>query len=277
MIVTVPPKKGVPLSPGSIIGEAFGAQLVGDWDGEDGEPKLVWEHGDSTGDWSASTAAADPKYVEERTPVLQAGSARGEAVRVRRPSGGSERTRGATALLAPPTQSAARLGTLVHELFEGFVWLDEATRTDDELRAHLAAQAADVPGLVDEAIDRYRAALAAPGLASLFTRPEGTVRVLPERSFDVEITDTDGDPFRLRGAIDRLVLTLDGGRITHALIVDFKTDAVATGAEVVRAHTHQMEAYREAVVAMFGLDAAAVECALAWVGGPDGGMALAVR
>ena len=46
-------------------------------------------------------------------------------------------------------------------------------------------------------------------------------------------------------------------------------DAVATADEVRAAHREQMEAYRSAVAALFGLPSSDVSCALVWLKDPS--------
>lgn len=279
MIVGAPSRKEVGLSHGTIAGEAFGAQLVGEWQHEESSV-LVWEHEASTSEWADASAEDDAtEHVVEAPLVLAPGRAQERAsVAARRPSGAGERVHGAAELLAEQARGGSRLGTLVHALFEGFTWIEDDARTGDDLRAELLRRAPDVPGLVDAAVDRFRAALAAPGLEPLLRRPEGTTRVLHERTLDVDVTDTDGVAVRWRGAIDRLVLTLDEGRVVRASIVDFKTDARASADDVVRAHGAQLRAYRDAVVSLFSLPARAVDCTIAWLGAAEGqgGVALTV-
>ncbi|MEM9380050.1 MAG: UvrD-helicase domain-containing protein [Planctomycetota bacterium] len=279
MIVGGPASKGVGLSHGSIVGEAFGAQLDGKWAHETSSV-LVWEHAESTSTWAgAASADGGETHVHEPPLALIPGRARaGTSGAARRPSGAHEAVHGAAALLAEQGRGGSRLGTLVHALFEGFTWIEDDARNDDALRAELLRRAPDVPGLVDAAVERFRSALASPGLEPLLRRPEGTTRVLHERSLDVDVTDADGVAVRWSGAIDRLVLTLEEGRVVRASIVDFKTDARASADEVLRAHGAQLRAYRDAVVALFSLPPDAVECTIAWLGAADGtgGVALTV-
>ena len=52
-------------------------------------------------------------------------------------------------------------------------------------------------------------------------------------------------------------------------VADYKTDAVASSDEVRAAHRAQMEAYRSAVAALFGLPSSDVSCALVWLKDPS--------
>jgi ATP-dependent exoDNAse (exonuclease V) beta subunit len=74
----------------------------------------------------------------------------------------------------------------------------------------------------------------------------------------------------MEGAIDRLVLILEGGRTVAAEVLDYKTDDLAAGdaaalAQRVAHYRPQMDAYRRAVAEMYGLPAAAVRGCLAFV------------
>jgi hypothetical protein len=72
----------------------------------------------------------------------------------------------------------------------------------------------------------------------------------------------------VEGYIDRLVLTRENGRVVGAAVIDYKTDAVSSAAEVQQRAEHygpQIEAYRRAVCGMYGLAGDAVEGWLVFV------------
>ncbi|MEM9800012.1 MAG: UvrD-helicase domain-containing protein [Planctomycetota bacterium] len=268
LILTGPPKSNVALSPASIVGEAFGADLVGAWPHEE-DAVLVWEDARSNATWAERERDEDPAPpFAERALVLRAGRSGRESVEVRAPSAKAAGTaRSAEALLASTAGDAARLGTLVHALFEDFTWTEDETRTDEQLVRAAERLAPETPMLAREAASRFRTALASPGLAELFSKPPGDADVATERTFDVD----GGEGFRWRGTIDRVVLHLQDERVVRADVIDFKTDAAEREADVVEAHAEQIEVYRDAIGALYGLDHDAIRCAIAWLGGPDGG------
>jgi ATP-dependent exoDNAse (exonuclease V) beta subunit len=72
----------------------------------------------------------------------------------------------------------------------------------------------------------------------------------------------------VRGRMDRVVLGLRGGRVVRAEVVDWKTGAAglegAALEERVAPYREQMEGYRRALCAMFGLPAESVTAVLAF-------------
>lgn len=230
--------------------------------GEGAEPVLAWQHADSSDDWCLEASEEDTNgRVEERELTLEPAP---RTIGHLRPSGegGLFDERG------------GRLGTLVHALLEGLEWLEDPAagdpRTDDELRAACRRVDARGDAPVDEAIARYRAALGTPELQAIFTAPDGEPRVERERSFDVEVTDLDGGPRRMRGAIDRLVLHLEGGAVTRAEILDFKVVERVDAEALASRAAGQVGAYVGAVQRMLGLEASAVSAAIVALDGADG-------
>ena len=103
--------------------------------------------------------------------------------------------------------------------------------------------------------------LAAPEIAAALARasypPEA--RLERERAF----LQRQGDAV-VQGKIDRLVTLRAGGRVIGAEVLDYKSDGVEADAipALVEQYRPQMEAYRAAVAAMYGLDPAAVRARL---------------
>ena len=86
--------------------------------------------------------------------------------------------------------------------------------------------------------------------------PDGSeLAVSNERDFSLVLTDEEGGEYFANGSIDRLVLTLEDGVPKAAEVIDFKTDRVTPEEVEARAEHHapQMQAYRRAVSAMYGL------------------------
>lgn len=261
LIVPPPPKREsnpVALRPANLVRPALEEKEPDAKAVREGEPVMLWEHPHSSDGWGAGSSGAEAMYVPEPNLELAPEPARKAELTPSTIDGGA---------VSPADGTAKRLGTLVHALFEGVEWSEGESRTDDELRA-VCARVDRGPGApVDEAITRFRAALASDAGREVFAKPAGACRVLNERSFDVETTDADPDAFRIRGAIDRLVLWTSEGSIVRAEIVDFKVVAAATEQDVVDASRAQLDAYRRAIRQLFGLDDAAMTVSILWLPG----------
>jgi ATP-dependent helicase/nuclease subunit A len=150
--------------------------------------------------------------------------------------------------------SAAARGTLVHRWFEHIGWLEDGVPPDDELRSlALTLDASLSAERLDELTTEFRAWLAAPAIAQLLRRSRWPAASSVER--EVPFLTREGDML-IEGFIDRLVLTRTNGLVSAAAVIDFKTDAVASTQDVARRTSHyqpQIDAYRRAVAAMYGL------------------------
>lgn len=152
--------------------------------------------------------------------------------------------------------AAREHGTLVHAWCEEIEWLDDGLPDDERLLqiARRIAPALAEPDVLELAA-RFRGWVAQPEIAAALRRasyPAGA-RVERERRF----VRRAGDVI-VEGIIDRLVLWGADGRIEGAEVLDFKTDAIDGGEEVLAARTAlyrpQLAAYRDAVAALYGLD-----------------------
>jgi ATP-dependent exoDNAse (exonuclease V) beta subunit len=170
-----------------------------------------------------------------------------------------------SALAAPDTDLRARLrlddgdaerGALAHAWLEHVRWIDDAAPADDELRAIAARVCPELDSdAVEAQIARFRGWLEAPALRALLHRAPGAT---VER--EARFLHRDGDRL-MEGAIDRLVLVREGGRVVAASVVDFKTDTPDRAA----LYRPQLAAYRAAVAAGYGLPPEAVTCTLVFL------------
>jgi ATP-dependent exoDNAse (exonuclease V) beta subunit len=158
---------------------------------------------------------------------------------------------------------AAGRGSVAHRWFEEIGWLEDGVPDDGTLAALAARLDAGLEASHVEALVReFRGWLAEPQVGQLLTRARWPAGSTVER--EVPFLAREGDVL-MEGFIDRLVLTRTEGRITSAAVIDFKTDAIAKRAELAQRTGHyrpQLEAYRRAVCAMYGLEPSAVE---AWL------------
>ncbi len=147
-------------------------------------------------------------------------------------------------------------GTAMHACFEQIIWLDDGVPDDDLLQRKL--QALQLPQTnVAAVVAKFRRSVDKPKVRAVLSRsayePNLTPQVWNERTFVVRQNDTI-----LRGTFDRLVVLFDGETPVRADIIDFKSDsldpndpaAVAAKKELYRP---QLEAYRSAVVQLYGL------------------------
>jgi ATP-dependent exoDNAse (exonuclease V) beta subunit len=165
-------------------------------------------------------------------------------------------------------------GSVAHAWLERVGWSDggapDAALEADVLRAVTveigrppdAALAAEVRALVARAIaGPMGAVLRADRYAAWAC---GTPEVRTEMPFAAVVDGT-----LLRGRMDRVVLGIRDGRVERAEVVDWKTGAGglqgAALEERIAPYRLQMQAYRGALAAMFGLPAERVTAALAFV------------
>jgi ATP-dependent exoDNAse (exonuclease V) beta subunit len=237
---------------------------------------VLYTHGDPR--WFEELDPAAESEPAEDLPSLAVRLAPGEHVDLREPEvvapssleGGSHISLGG--LLRIDNQAAFQQGSLIHAWFEQIEWLDDGRPDEDALRA--IAQSIDHGGLkLNEQLQRFAKMLAQPAIAAALTRSyytgragAATPQVHNEQQFAVR-TDAGGIA---RGAIDRLVLFREAGRIVGAEIIDFKTDALdadnpAAVAAKLEYYRPQVEAYRSGVARMYRLPREAISARLLFV------------
>lgn len=155
-------------------------------------------------------------------------------------------------------------GTAFHAMFELIEWAEDGVPMREALlRALHRVEAPE--GMRENWVEEFCAALKG-NVAAVLSRARyagrvGEVEVRREWTFAVR----DRDDAVVTGAIDRLVLGMEGGKVAWAEIIDFKTDEVRDDAGVAASAEHyrpQIEAYRRAVERMFGLEAGRVTACL---------------
>lgn len=262
MILPPPPRSGKPSAARSyatLLRELLGGE-------EPSGDGTLWRHPDSREDWFAGLEEPEGEEEEHEQPPLRLASAerprdlpRGTASALAEP-----RVRASEALRVR-TSPEARLGTLVHRLFQEIGWLEDFAASDEGLLAVLASLEQD-EATRTEALALFRRALESRDLRALLSRPAGPAWVRREQSFAVILPDEGGE--RLwSGSIDRLVLHGEPSHPSAAEVIDFKTDRVdAIGlAARVESHRPQLEAYRRVVAAQTGLAESSIACRLAFV------------
>jgi len=245
---------------------------------------VLYEHGRE--DWTAPAQLPDTlaPAVVDHPPVLRLRipTAPRRDLPRRSPSRHEEAGRiEVRAMLRPAgDDDALKRGTLFHTWLEQVGWLDEDGPPDETLLATIAGGQGFSAGETANLLEEFRAMLTAPKLAaalgrktlaaSLQTRLGIAIPTDAELALHCERAITAcirGE--MISGEIDRLTLFSHGGRLIAADILDFKTDHVAEPAALQQRAAHyqpQLAAYREALAATTGLDAARIAMRLLFVG-----------
>lgn len=216
-------------------------QCLGEEADEDGR---LWSTGDP--DWhnAFQAKAAEPQAEKATTPRKQFAPTH-PRLQLALPSSGKQAQLKAGVLLDSQS-NAADFGTQVHDAFEQITWLDESTKEID-------------PPLKD--------CFKNPAIEALFTQPENPVELWREKAFSY----VEGDQF-INGVFDRVHLHKDAaGAITHAEIIDFKTDRIHgsnTVEEAAEKHQAQLEAYAKALSKITGLERQSISLKLVFTDVP---------
>lgn len=212
-------------------------QCLGDQADKQG---ILWSTGDP--DWyqsvrPAAKAPAPTVPPPEAIPVDSFAPAH-ERLHKQSPSA-SKATALPAAHLLRLENEAAQFGTRVHDAFEQVAWIDEPGLTEiDPLLADCFAHAT---------------------IRQTFTRPDGPVELWREKAFSY----VEGDQL-ISGIFDRVHLHKDAtGKLTHATIIDFKTDRLAPDAPLAEAaekHRPQLATYATALAKITRLPESKIQC-----------------
>ncbi len=249
------------------------------------ERETLLELGDA--DWAGGleglSESLEIKIGAEPRVRVDAGAPRTRVLARRSPSeleGGGEVD--LERLLRLDTSAARRSGTIVHRWCEAIGWIEDGIPEDAALRALVVAEAFELPGAeLERLAERFAAWMRRPPVRDALSRksaeararaavdPGCTLELHRERPFACRV---DGEV--MSGVIDRLVLVRSGpgasggpgagaGAVVAAEVLDFKTDDLVAGDEAALAartefYRPQIEAYREAVAATYGLPRSAV-------------------
>lgn len=206
----------------------------------------LWSTGDPA--WHQSFQPESPAPAAEEAPSsVRPFAPAHERLHLHRPSSRKTGGRIAASRLLDLTPNAAEYGTQVHDAFEQITWLGATPGTPDPLLANC---------------------LAHPSIQACLSRPESAVELWREKSFSY----VEGDQF-IAGVFDRVHLYKDArGTVTHAEIIDFKTDRLGDDASLDQAaekHRPQLEAYAKALGKITGLDKAQIKLTLIFTDLPD--------
>lgn len=296
-------KKGSqPAWPKTFAGILLSALAAGDDAPAESE---VFAAGDS--DWAAKAPAAEAVSLEASMDATAGPPAEMEPLRVKLKASSAVRRRGldrrtpskleggtridlAERLRLDSSASMAR-GTLIHAWLELIEWLDNGLPDESMLR-RAAAALTDPRIELDGELASFRKMLDHPEikralLQSTYFEPaalglakniaaeiaagikNGGIRATLYREWPFAVRLDDAI---VQGKIDRLLLyhrgdTVNADSVLAADILDFKTDAVDSGAVAARVEFYrpQMEAYRRAVSTVFGLEPRRITARLLFV------------
>ncbi len=241
---------------------------------------LLWSTGDPNWHESFEAATSQPTTNNQQQPTPTTFPPAHPRLQLARPSSGKTRPLSAAKCFDLDEQ-ASTFGTAVHDAFEQIEWLAPPTKTkakkapkeDNNLtldlfdtetsHSPLATRHSDAVRHSDE----VRACLANTKIRALLTEPKTAATVWRERAFSI----VEGDQF-INGIFDRVVIHHDAnGAITRAEIIDFKTDRIHKSNTITQATEHhrpQLEAYRNALSRIVGLDTAQIKLKLVFTNVP---------
>jgi len=264
--MVVPAGTGPTGSPAALLREAL-SPLPADEEVEEG--RVLYEAGDDG--WHATAPRRDAREGAAPPPPETIRLRSGPRTRLlerRSPSSaeGGDRVRAAELLGLRHVAGARTRGTLVHAWLETLEWIEDGLAPQEELDA-IARRAApsSTPEEVERILGWLRARLAEPDVRRALSRELHRDGAEVERELPFLIREGDA---LVEGFIDRLVLEHEGGRVTSATVVDYKTDRLdpdhpdgLEGALRARAlhYRPQLQAYRRAVADLYGLELDDVE------------------
>ncbi|CAN5825104.1 UvrD-helicase domain-containing protein [soil metagenome] len=159
-------------------------------------------------------------------------------------------------------------GTIIHAWLERLEWVEDGLPEDSELLFVARRLNRDISeGRVTELIHRVRGWLAVPAIGqalSRFSYPD-----LPRLEREAPFVYRENGVL-VEGVIDRLVLHRQNGRVTHADILDYKTDSLtaADRAAIEEREVYyrpQVDSYRKATARGFRIPEADVRCYLVFL------------
>ncbi|MDD3179920.1 MAG: UvrD-helicase domain-containing protein [Opitutaceae bacterium] len=216
--------------------------------------QIAWQRGDPA--WYQTTHLQEEFATEPELHSLPAAE-QGEGKRFQRvrPSKTIPIVVRGAHLFKPDEKRGHQLGSEVHRLLEQIDWLTGMGEKDRELVQSLGVNA------TAEAVQEVLQCVESPTLRQIFKKPATPVLLWREKRFELlqegRLTS---------GQIDRVVVHLDGNNNpVSAEIVDFKTDAVSSAADVEQAavhHSAQLNAYRNALAVTLGLSVGSVTAQL---------------
>jgi len=219
----------------------------------DGEELVcLYEAGES--DWHTKTPRREPPAESAKLRELpkdfgQQSSQRRRLVRVS-PSERAEGEQTAGSLFARAVRDSRDFGTAVHKLFEKVSWIDQVDI--EELIGEWRQRSPVAEDVKQRVVEQFRQALASAEIRQALSRPEGDVDLWREKRFDIVLDDQ-----WVTGVFDRVAIVRGrDGRPLSAAVLDFKSDEIASDAELTDAaerYRSQLSLYRSALSRMLEL------------------------
>jgi ATP-dependent exoDNAse (exonuclease V) beta subunit len=238
---------------------------------------VLWSAGDQN--WHESFEATEQAITNSQAPSAPTFDPAHARLQLAHPSADKARSI-AAAKCFDLDEQASIFGTAVHQAFEQIEWLEvtrdqQPTSEDNNITLDLFNQrgtsSASAPkpknttnhaealphSLPDhcpsEVVKTLNSCFTNPEIRALFTKPETAAFVWRERAFSY----VEGDQFT-NGIFDRVVIyKAKDGTISHAEIIDFKSDRIHPGNTLEQASEHhraQLEAYRKALAKILGIE-----------------------
>ncbi len=232
-------------------------QLTGDLKPDTGRPltiggqACVCLHACGDADWHREVqqaAPAAPAAAAAEWPADFGGRAsQRRALERVEPSGRERAERSAAWLFAAESRDVLEFGTAIHELFEKVTWDGEAD--GERLIREWEPTSSCRESIRLDVAEQFRQALRAPEVRGALARPRGDVELWHEKRFDIVLDDA-----WVSGAFDRVVVVRGPkGRVERAEILDYKSNRIASDAELKQAaetYRGQLELYRRALAAI---------------------------
>ncbi|MCX6984801.1 MAG: UvrD-helicase domain-containing protein [Lentisphaerae bacterium] len=186
----------------------------------------------------------------------------GDVLKTMTPSGSEERTLFAGTLFGSISDTAAKTGSAVHELFEKLQWNDTARL--ETICGEWEKQADYPDKTIAAAKDIFLKSFKHHALRNSLEKPSADAELWREKRFELIVDGT-----LIRGEFDRVTLIKDkSGKVTDAMILDYKTDLVASDDELVgkvMTYSPQLKLYQKALSLLIKLPAEKISLNLAFV------------
>lgn len=162
---------------------------------------------------------------------------------------------------------ALQRGTALHKCFEAVRWLDLDGAPDDEkLKRDLMPIFFDKK-MVEDTIKEFKSICESKLIREMLSSAgyRGETEVQQERPFSIIRKRARGKDALVRGAIDRLVLTKENGRVVAADVIDYKSNRYCPGDDHSQ-YDEQLREYGKAIQELYQLEPEKIKLRYVFVG-----------